>query len=162
MKTIIVAHDKHLGIGANNDLLWMGEMPADLQHFRETTSGAAVIMGYNTWKSIGHPLPGRQNIVITHRSEQIQGCCVVDSLQSAYESVEEGRETYIIGGGMIYASAIGSADRIIATEVDANFESATVYFPKIDKAVWRETQRIKHQADDKNRYGYDFVTYERI
>lgn len=162
MKTVIVAYDRHHGIGANNDLLWMGDLPADLQHFRNTTSGAAVIMGHKTYQSIGRALPNRQNIVITHSTEPIEGCQVVDNLQSAYEVAEPGREIFVIGGGMIYALAMDSVDRIIATEVNALFEQATIFFPKIDSKVWREVKRDKHKADLQNRYDYDFVTYERI
>ena len=162
MKTIIVAYDKHFGIGANNDLLWMGDMPADLKHFRDTTAGSAVIMGRKTYESIGHQLPNRQNIVVSHHNSPVEGSRVVNSLQSAYEAVEYGRETFVIGGGIIYALAIDSVDRIIATEVDAIFEEATIFFPNIDPSTWRETERIKHISDDNNRYNYDFVTYLRI
>lgn len=158
MKTIIVAYDKHLGIGAKNDLLWMGDMPADLKHFRDTTAGATVIMGRNTYLSIGRPLPGRQNIVISRTGEPIDGVTVVDSLEKAYEISD--REIYIIGGGQIYELAMPSADRIIATEVDGEF-NADVFFPVIDLNVWKEVSREHHEKDESNKYNYDFVIYER-
>ena len=162
MKTIIVAYDKHYGIGANNGLLWMSDLPADMKHFKDLTTGNAIIMGLNTFKSIGRPLPNRQNIVLNFRNEPIEGVLVVDGLQTAYNSVEPGRETFVIGGGKIYALAIDSVDRIIATEVDAIFNEATIFFPEIDPKIWREVSREKHFADDKNKYNYDFVIYERI
>ena len=162
MKTIIVAYDKHFGIGANNGLLWQSDLPADMQHFKNVTSGNAIIMGLNTYKSIGRPLPNRQNVVLNFRDEPIEGVLVVDGLQTAYDSVEAGCETFVIGGGKIYALAMDSVDRIIATEVDAIFNNATIFFPIIDPKIWCEVSREKHLADDKNKYNYDFVVYERI
>lgn len=161
MKTIIVAYDKHFGIGAKNDLLWQRDLPADLKHFKDATTGQAVIMGFNTYLSIGKPLPNRQNIVISHRSEPIERIEVVDSLQAAYDAVSDGRETFVIGGGQIYASAIDTVDRILATEVDAVFDQATIFFPVVDTKIWQETAREKHLADERNKYNYDFVTYVR-
>ncbi len=161
MKTIIVAYDKHFGIGAKNDLLWQRDLPADLKHFKDTTTDSTVIMGYNTYLSIGKPLPNRQNIIISERPEQIDGFEVVDSLQSAFSVVSGGRETFVIGGGQIYVLSFDLVDRILATEVDATFDQATVFFPVVDKLVWRETNREKHLTDERNKYNYDFVTYVR-
>lgn len=161
MKSIIVAYDKHFGIGADNDLLWQRNLPADLKHFKDITDGNAIIMGYNTYRSIGRPLPNRQNIVISHSDESIDGITVVDSLSSAYDAVETGKEIFVIGGGKVFASAIDDVDQIFATEVDAEFKNATIFFPPVDLAIWREVSREKHLADDKNLYNYDFVTYIR-
>jgi dihydrofolate reductase len=162
MKTIIVAYDRLHGIGANNDLLWMGDMPADLQHFRDTTTDSVVIMGHNTFNSIGRPLPNRKNIIISRSNEAIDGCLVVNSLQSAYDAVGPNQDVYVIGGGSIYAMSIDTVDRIIATEIDAVFDKATIFFPEIDRTKWHETSRVKHKADENNLYDYDFVIYERI
>lgn len=161
MKTIVVAYDKNYGIGAHDDLLWMQDLPADLRHFKNTTMNGAMIMGRTTYTSIGRPLPGRQTIVMSRTSESIEGVTVVTSLDEAYAAVEPGRETYIIGGGQIYALAISTVDRIIATEVAAEFPEATVFFPPIDTSVWQEISREHHDADEKNLYAYDFVTYAR-
>lgn len=161
MKTIVVAYDKHFGIGANNDLLWQRNLPADLKHFKDITTGGAIIMGRNTYESIGKPLPDRQNIVVSHHDEKIDGVQVVNSLQQAYGLVEPGRETYVIGGGQIFKQSIDTVDRIAATEVDALFDQATVFFPTVNPAVWREISREKHLTDDRNLYNYDFVVYER-
>jgi len=159
MKTILVAYDKNLGIGAKNDLLW--HLSADLRRFKELTTGNAIIMGRKTYESIGRPLPNRQNIVISHSPDVIQGVQVVDSLQAAYDAIEAGRETFVIGGGQIYALAMDTVDQILATEVDAVFEQADIFFPAVDKRIWQETNRIHHEADERNAYNYDFVTYKR-
>jgi dihydrofolate reductase len=162
MKTIVVAYDKKYGIGAENDLLWLRDLPADLKHFKDTTMGGAIIMGRKTYAAIGRPLPGRQSIVISRDAETIDGVDVVHSMDEAYAKVEPGRRTYVIGGGQIYQLALSTIDTILATEVDAEFPQATVFFPVIDKAVWRETERQHFDADEQNRYAFDFVTYERI
>jgi dihydrofolate reductase len=161
MKTLLVAYDKNYGIGAHNDLLWQRDLPADLQRFKELTTGNAILMGRKTYESIGRPLPNRQNIVISRTPDQIEGVTVVGSLEDAYNVVEPGKEVFIIGGGQIYALAIRDADRIFATEVDAAFAHADVFFPAIDKTEWQETDRTHHQTDERNLYNYDFVTYER-
>jgi dihydrofolate reductase len=161
MRTIIVAYDKNRGIGANNDLLWQRDLPADLQHFKDITTGNTIIMGMNTYKSIGRPLPNRQNIVISRQADHIDGVELADCLQSAYDLADSDKEVFVIGGGQVYAQAIDTIDRIIATEVDAVFDQATVFFPKIDMSNWHEITREKYSADERNLYNYDFVVYER-
>lgn len=161
MKSIVVAYDKNYGIGAANDLLWLRDLPADLRHFKQTTMGGAIIMGRKTFDSIGIPLPGRQNIVISRSTMIIEGATTVTSLDDAYAVVEPGREAYIIGGGQIYETALATADRIVATEVDAEFPQATVFFPALDRAIWHEVSREHHDADERNKYPFDFVVYER-
>lgn len=160
MKSIIVAYDKNRGIGAHNDLLWQRDLPADLKRFKELTTDNAIIMGSKTFASIGRPLPGRQNIVISRQALAIDGVTVVSSLDAAYDAVEPGREAFVIGGGQIYALALPTANRIIATEVDAEFPEAEIFFPPIDES-WRETAREHHEADERNKYAFDFVTYIR-
>lgn len=161
MKSILVAYDKNLGIGAKNDLLWQRDLPADLRRFKELTTNNAIIMGRKTYESIGRPLPNRQNIVISRSPDTIEGATVVDSLHAAYEAVEPGKETFVIGGGQIYSLAIDTVDRIYATEVDALFDEADIFFPLIDDDVWEETNRAHHDSDERNLYNYDFVTFDR-
>ena len=162
MKTIVVAYDKNHGIGAANDLLWKRDLPDDLKHFKEVTMGGAIIMGHKTFESIGRPLPGRQNIILSRDgSLLVDGATVTTSLESAYKMVEPGREAFVIGGGQIYTLAMDTIDRIFATEVDASFPSADVFFPPIDTTVWQEKDRVHHSADERNRYSFDFVTYIR-
>lgn len=163
MKAIIVAYDKRYGIGADNDLLWQRNLPADLQHFKEITSGHAIIMGSKTYQSIGRPLPGRQNIVISRNLKSTNnGIYIASDLQSAYGLADIDKDKFVIGGGQIYALAINTVDYIYATEVNEIFNNATVHFPEIDHAKWREVSREKHLADERNLYNYDFVIYERI
>jgi dihydrofolate reductase len=162
MKTIVVAYDKNRGIGAANDLLWMRDLPDDLKHFKEVTTGGAIIMGRKTFDSIGRPLPGRQNVVISRdASLLIEGAAVATSLDAAYAMVEPGREVFVIGGGQIYELALPTVDRIIATEVDASFEVADTFFPAFSSAKWQEVTRERHPADERNKYAFDFVTYMR-
>lgn len=161
MKNIIVAYDKQRGIGANNDLLWQRDLPADLKHFKELTKGSAIIMGRKTYESIGRPLPGRQNIVISRGVLAIDGVAVVGSLEEAYEVSEAAKEQFVIGGGQIYALAVDTIDRIYATEVDALFSQASVFSPSLDMTVWREVSREHHAKDEHNKYDFDFVEYTR-
>ena len=162
MKSIVVAYDKNYGIGAHNDLLWQRNLPADLRHFKEITTGHAIIMGRKTYESINRPLPNRQNIVLSRDDEVIEGVEVVHSLDEAYAAVEPGKEAFVIGGGQIFSLAFDTIDRIYATEVEATFDQADVFFPAIDLSVWKETAREHHEADERNLYAYDFVTYDRL
>jgi dihydrofolate reductase len=161
MKSIIVAYDKKRGIGANNDLLWLRDLPADLRHFKEVTTGHPIIMGRNTYESIGRPLPNRQNIVVSRSVESIEGVDVVGSLDEAFQKASD-PQMYIIGGAQIYQQAIDSADEILATEVQATFDNATVFFPEIDAELWMEYSREHHDADEANKYAFDFVRYTRL
>lgn len=148
-----------MGIGANNDLLWKQDLPADLRHFKDLTTGSTIIMGSNTYNSIGRPLPNRHNIVINYSDIQIDGVTVVTSLEDAYKAAKT-KDVFVIGGGQIYKLAIDTVDVIKATEVQASF-NADIFFPQIDKDVWQEVERESHQADELNKYNYDFVTYVR-
>lgn len=160
MKTIVVAYDKNYGIGAANDLLWQRDLPADLANFKEVTTGHTIIMGRKTFDSIGRALPNRRNIVISRSNNVVLNVEFVQSLEEAYNLASQD-DVYIIGGGQIYAEAISSAERIVATEVNGMF-AAEVFFPNIDSDMWRETSRLHYEKDDHNKYDYDFVTYERI
>lgn len=162
MKTIVVAYDKSRGIGADNDLLWGRDLPADLAHFKAHTMGTSMVMGYNTFLSIGRPLPGRQNIVVS-RSHTVDhpDVLTVRSIAEAYERAEHDTVS-IIGGGQIYEQTLQDADVIYATEVQANFPQATVFFPELDTTVWQEVSRERNEADDCNKYAYDFVEYRRV
>lgn len=159
MKSIIVAFDKNHGIGASNDLLWVRDLPADLQHFKNTTMGSAIIMGRKTYESLGRPLPGRQNIVVSRDLEPVEGFDVVRSIEDAF-NVTNSKDVFIIGGGQIYAQAIDLVDRLYVTEVDETFK-AEVFFPEIDTDVWQEVSREHHEKDEDNKYNYDFVVYDR-
>lgn len=160
MKSIVVAVDKNLGIGAENELLWKRDLPADLAHFKRLTTGGSIIMGRKTFESIGRPLPERENIVVSHQPTGVNGVLSVASLQSAYQLARY--PIFVIGGGQIYKQAIDEVDKLYVTHVDAEFPEATVFFPVIASTDWREVAREHHQADELNKYSFDFVTYERI
>ena len=160
MKRIIVAYDRKRGIGASNDLLWVRDLPADLRHFRDVTTGSTVIMGRKTYESIGKPLPNRYNIIISRAPDKIDGVTVVSSLDEAYAAAPT-EDVYVIGGGQIYELAIDRVDEILATEVDATFAQAEIFFPNLDLSVWHEVSREHHGSDENNRYAFDFVVYVR-
>lgn len=156
---MIVAVDKNMGIGAGNNLLWGRDIPDDLAYFKRTTKGASVIMGRRTFESIGRPLPDRENIVVTSTPTGIQGVLSASDLTSAYELARY--PIFVIGGGQIYEAAMKDMDRLYVTEVNATFPEATVFFPAIDLQQWQETSREHHEADEKNKYAFDFVIYDR-
>lgn len=160
MKSMVVAYDRQRGIGADNDLLWQRDLPADLAHFKKLTMGASAVMGRKTYESIveslGHPLKDRENIVISRNSIDSVDIVAVKSLKDAYAAAHG--NIMIIGGASIYEQALPDTDIIYATEVDAVFPKATVFFPELDSS-WTEAAREHHSADDRNAYNYDFVTY---
>ena len=160
MKYIIVAYDKNRAIGANNTLPWAGKMKTDMARFKRLTTGNAIIMGRKTFDSIGRALPNRQNIVLSSKAIEVPDIQAVDTLDKAYAAVEPGVETYVIGGGQIYALAHETVDEILATEIDTVVEGADAYFPVLGPE-WRETSREHHEPDENNAYTFDFVTYRR-
>jgi len=160
MKAIVVAYDKNRGIGADNDLLWMRNLPADLKHFKQLTVGKSIIMGRKTFESIGSkPLPDRQNIVLSRTPTGVEKVITAGSLQAAYAIAQF--PIYIIGGESVFREALPDVDTIYATEVDADFPQASVFFQAIDMGKWQEDSREHHVADEKNKYNFDFIKYSR-
>ncbi len=160
MLNILVAADENNGIGKDNQLLW--HLPGDLKHFKELSTGHAVIMGRKTFDSIGKPLPNRRNIVVTHQTGlKIQGCEVVHSLQEAIDICKNDDVVSIIGGAEIYRQAIALCDTIFLTRVHHRFEADT-FFPEIDSAIWQEIEREDHPVDEKHEFAYSFLTYTKI
>lgn len=160
MVTVIAAIADNNALGKDNQLLW--HLPADLIRFKKTTLNHAVIMGRKTYESLGKPLPKRINIITTrNKNYKAESCVVVNSLKEALEIASKKDENpFILGGAEIYRQAIAFADKLYLTFVHHKFE-ADVFFPKIDKTIWRETSRSTYKADEKNKYGYSFVTYLR-
>lgn len=157
--SIIVIYDRARAIGHNNKLPW--HLPADLAHFKHTTMGCPVIMGRNTFASIGKPLPGRHNIVVSASGKvRHAGVTVSSSLEAALGASGEAPEVFIIGGAQLYQRAIHIAQRIVATEIDGEF-TADTFFPALDGKIWRETSRNHRPADEKNPFAMDFVLYKR-
>ncbi len=160
MISIIVAMGRNRVIGKDNDLIW--HLPADLKHFKETTMGKPVIMGRKTFESIGKPLPGRTNIVVTRNSQyKAKECLVAHSLEKALEMVSDKAEVFIAGGGEIYREAIPLADRMHITIIDHSFEGDT-YFPEFSKKEWEIIEEIYHPSNMENKYSMVMRTYERI
>lgn len=160
MRSIIVAYDKKRGIGAANDMMWMGEMPAELRHFREVTMNSTLIMGRKTYESIGHPLRGREIIVISRDVQPMAGVRVVSGLEQAYSAVET-ENVFIAGGGQIYSLALDTVDQVLATEIDEVFPAAEIFFPSLEPSEWVEVSREHHDHDEDNKYDMDFVVYDR-
>ena len=120
--------------------------------------GGSIIMGRKTFESIGRALPGRENIVVTHRPIDAPGVIAVRSLAAAYDAARG--DQFIIGGANVYGQALPDADIIHATEVDTTFAEADTFFPELGED-WRERSREPHSAGGDNRYNFDFVIYER-
>jgi dihydrofolate reductase len=159
MTTIIAAIAAHNALGKDNDLIW--HLPADLIRFRKRTTGHHIIMGRNTYESIGKPLPNRTTVIITRNQEyKAPGCVVVHSMQEALTIAKNDPQPFIIGGAQIYDEAILFADQLDITEVHAEFE-ADVFFPKIDLKLWKEIKRETFSSDEKNQHSYSFVSYVR-
>ena len=165
MVIIIAAIAENNCIGKEGKIPW--HIPEDLKRFKELTLGKNVLMGRKTFESIlgylGKPLPNRKNIVITRQPDfKPESVIVVSSLDSALASSGYTlNPVFIIGGGEIYAQALPLADRLYITEVHHDFPEGDVFFPAIDKNIWRETSRVKGVKDEKNIYDYDFVIYEK-
>lgn len=156
--TLIAALARNGVIGQNNQIPW--KIPGELAYFKRVTMGHAILMGRKTWESIGRPLPGRRNIIITrNRNYAAPGTEVAATLGDALEMVSE-PEAFVIGGAQIYAEAFPRAHRLLLTEIDAEFDGDT-FFPAFDRNKWRETRREQHPPTDERAFGYSFVTYER-
>ena len=162
---IVVAMAKDNVIGREGGLPW--HLPGDLKWFKQVTLGKPVIMGRKTFESIGKALPGRANIVISgNRDFSPEGVVVVPSFEAAVAEAEAGArlageaEVMVIGGGAVYREAIGRADRLYITHVDATPEGDT-HFPEIDPAVWEEVESEDVPAGEKDSHPTRFVVYER-
>lgn len=164
-KALIVAMAQNRVIGRNNKLPWY--LPNDLKYFKQVTMGKPIIMGRLTYESIGKPLPGRVNIVVTRNPDwRAEGVRVANSLEEAYSlamSIAEidGRdEVMVIGGDQIYQAALPLADRIYLTEVHADVEG-DAFFPEFDRSAWQEVAREEFAATEPNPYAYAFVVLDR-
>ncbi|NRA22786.1 MAG: dihydrofolate reductase [Oceanospirillaceae bacterium] len=160
---IIVAQSTNRVIGKNNDLPW--KLPKDLQYFKKVTLGKPIIMGRNTFESIGRPLPGRVNIVVTSNTEyKREGIEVFHSLTAAIEYAQticqrDGvDEAMIIGGAQIYSQTLPLVDALYITQVDAQIEG-DAFFPEIDYRLFEREYREDHVSDEHNPYSYSFIRY---
>jgi dihydrofolate reductase len=157
--SIIAAMARNRIIGINNTLPW--RLPADLQHFKQITMGKPVIMGRKTYESIGRPLPGRLNIVISQNQEYtVEGCQVVHSIDEAFAAASHYDEAMIIGGASFYNQALAYARRLYLTIIDEDFEG-DARFPEYSADEWQEIDRIEGVVDAKNTHPHHFITLER-
>ncbi|WP_372743077.1 dihydrofolate reductase [Neptunomonas sp.] len=163
--SMIVAQAQNRVIGRQNKLPWY--LPGDLKYFRQVTMGKPVIMGRKTYESIGKPLPGRLNVVITRDTAyQLEGAKVVHSLAEAVELSESQafidgvEEAMVIGGEQIYAQALPLVERLYVTQVHAEVEG-DAFFPELVLSDWAEQGRDDFEAEGPNPYDYSFVVYQR-
>jgi len=167
--SMIVATADNNVIGKDNDMPW--HLPADLAYFKKVTLGKPIIMGRKTYESIGRPLPGRRNIVISRDSAyQPQGkgaesVDVVNSIEQALALVENSSEAVpelmVIGGGAIYQHCLANADRLYITHINADIDGDT-YFPNYQTQPWHKVSSTVRASDEKNAYELDFCVYQRV
>ena len=156
--TVVAAMARNGAIGLDGRMPW--HLPAELGHFKKTTWGKPIIMGRKTYESIGKPLPGRQNIVVTRsRKFKAEGCDIATSFKSAID-LAEGEEVMVIGGGQLYRRALPLAQRLIITEVDCAPEADT-WFPEWDIGQWLEVHREEYPANENNPHSFSIVEYLR-
>ena len=157
--SIICAMDKNRLIGNNNQLPW--HLPADLAFFKRSTLGKPVVMGRNTFESIGKPLPGRRNIVVTSNPDwQASGCDVARNIDEAIDQVKSAAEIMLIGGASLYEQTIDIADKLYLTLIDFEFEGDT-WFPEYHPDQWIIESMVDNSPDRKNQYSFTFVNYLR-
>ena len=156
---MIAAMARDRVIGRDNAMPW--HLPADLAHFKQVTMGKPVLMGRRTFESIGRPLPGRRNLVISRNPDYTPaGVEVFASVEAALAALGEVPEVMIIGGGRLYAQLLERADVLYLTHIDLAVEGDT-HFPDYRVYAWAQRDEVCHQADERNPYAYRFETLER-
>lgn len=158
--SLIAAMDRNRLIGSNNQLPW--HLPVDFAHFKLITMGKPVVMGRKTYESIGRPLPGRQNIVLTRDAHfQPENIDIAGDFDQALQLAGEAEEVMVIGGSTIYQLALPLAQRIYLTEVEAEFEG-DAWFPELDMNEWSLSEQSFSEIDAKNAWRCSFKKYEKI
>jgi dihydrofolate reductase len=156
--SLIAAMDNNRLIGCDNGLPW--HLPADLQYFKSVTMNKPILMGRKTYDSIGRPLPGRQNIVLTRGDVEIEGVTVVNSINEAVAATEDAEEVMVIGGSSIYELVLPEVQRMYLSFVDGEFEG-DAWFPEFNEDDWEVIDSKMQEPDEKNIHACRFVTYER-
>ena len=167
MLSIIVAVAQNGAIGRNNELLW--HISEDLKYFKSTTTGHPVIMGRKTYESIGRPLPGRRNIVLTRgameippiKNPQTTSMEVVNSLDEIYRIAQGDEEFFVMGGGMLYNETFGKADFLYLTRIYSEAENADTFFPEVDGKEWEVVRESQLLHDEENDIDFKFIVYKR-
>ena len=157
--SIIVAAADNGIIGCAGRMPW--HISEDLKRFKQITSGHPVVMGRNTYLSLGRPLPGRTNVVVSRTAARIEGCRVVRSLEEAFALFPADEEVFVIGGAQIYAQTIGMADRLYITRVEHDYEGDTS-FPVWNRSQWRLVSDERFERGEKYPYPFVIEVYERV
>jgi len=160
---LIAAMDRNNAIGRDNELPW--RLPDDLKRFKALTLGKPVLMGRKTAQSLGRALPGRLNLVLTRSGQEpFVGMQAVASLEDGQRLAADAgaSELYVIGGGEIYALCLPLATRMHLTHVDTVVEGADAFFPRFDASQWHVTAREAHAPDERHRFTFAFVDYQRV
>ena len=158
--SLIAAMANNRVIGKDNQMPW--HLPADLKHFKAVTLGKPVVMGRKTFESIGRPLPGRRNLVISRQTDlQLDGVDVFHSIEDALADLAGIEEVMIIGGGRLYQQMISFADKLYITWIQTEIEGDTK-FPAFDESDYKVLDRSHYKADEKNVFDLEFVEYQRI
>ena len=162
--SFIVAVSENNAIGRHNTLPW--HLPEDMKFFKRTTMGKPVIMGRKTFESLGSPLPGRLNIVLSGNKDMAlpAGVLLYDDINAAIERLqnETADEGFIIGGGKVFETTMSLVDRMYVTRVHAHIPDADAFFPNIDHTHWKLVWEEKHPPDEQHKYAYTFQKYERV
>ena len=162
MLSIVVAKAKNNIIGKENKIIW--NLPEDLNHFKNLTTGHTIIMGRKTFETLGRVLPNRKHIIFSQNpdfkvnDENVQ---VIHSLLQIQDLIEGKEEAFVIGGAMIYNFLMPYVKKMYVTEIGEEFEG-DAFFPKINEETWKEVSREKGIKNENNNIDYEFVTYERI
>lgn len=159
----IVAVAENNAIGKDNQLPW--HLPNDLKFFKKTTMGKPVIMGRKTYDSMGKPLPGRLNIVLSRQKDLdlAEGVLVFNNIQEAIAVAgKEHEEIFVVGGGKIFEDALPEIDRLYITQIKTTIPDADAFFPHIDHSHWKLAWEEAHEADEKHRHAYTFQRWERV
>jgi dihydrofolate reductase len=158
--SVIAAMDRNRVIGRENQLPW--HLPADLKWFKKNTIGKTIVMGRKTFESIGRPLPGRTNIVLS-RDENFsaEGCLVVHTIEEVFQEVDNEDEIMIIGGAQLFKQLISRANRLYITRIDAEFDGDS-YFPALESEEWRVVLRDEIASSEVNPYGLQFLIVDRV
>lgn len=168
MLSLIVATAQNNAIGRNNELLW--HISEDLKYFKSTTTGHPVIMGRKTYESIGRPLPGRRNIVVTRgtiampqvKNPQTTSFEVSNNLDKVISLAKNSEnEFFVMGGGELYKQTFSCADRLYITKIYAEAEGADTFFPVVDEAGWKVVKESERLVDEENGIEFQFVVYEK-
>ena len=160
MISFLVAVDKNRVMGIDNRLPW--RLPADVKFFKEVTMGHPIVMGRKTYDSIGKPLPGRENIILTRNVDyQPEGCTVIHTVEELIQYMKnKNDEVFVIGGAQLFKEIFPVADRLYITEIHHEFEGDT-FFPEFEESEWTLSSSEKGIKDEKNPYDYYFNVYDR-